>query len=196
MNTATIEPTLEQTQNAVINGVDVTALGETVAAVQGQPEIAKFQFRAKNRWLGGGHNRSEIKSFYGACQEDDTRTEPFVLDNAEPPVLLGEDQGANPVEYVLHALAGCMTTTMVYHAAARGINIEAVETELEGDLDLHGFLRLDENVRNGYQNVRVNFKIKSDATPEQLAELARISPVFDIVTNPVPVEVNIQTDQG
>lgn len=196
MNTTTIEPTLEQTQNTVINGVDVTALGETVAAVQGQPEIAKFQFRAKNRWLGGGHNRSEIKGFYGACQEDDTRTEPFVLDNAEPPVLLGEDQGANPVEYVLHALAGCMTTTMVYHAAARGINIESVETELEGDLDLHGFLRIDENVRNGFENVRINFKVKSDATPEQLAELARISPVFDIVTNPVPVEVHIQTDQG
>ena len=196
MNTTTIEPTLEQTQNTVINGVDVTALGDTVAAVQGQPEIAKFQFRAKNRWLGGGHNRSEIKGFYGACQEDDTRTEPFVLDNAEPPVLLGEDQGANPVEYVLHALAGCMTTTMVYHAAARGINIESVETELEGDLDLHGFLRIDENVRNGFENVRINFKVKSDATPEQLAELARISPVFDIVTNPVPVEVHIQTDQG
>ena len=193
MNTATIEPTLAPTPKTVLNGVDVTALGETVAAVQGQPDIAKFQFRAKNKWLGGGHNRSEIQGFYGACQEDDTRTEPFVLDNAEPAVLLGEDQGANPVEYVLHALAGCMTTTMVYHAAARGIHIESVETELEGDLDLHGFLRLDENVRNGYQNVRVKFHVKSDATPEQLKDLARISPVFDIVTNPVPVEVELQT---
>jgi uncharacterized OsmC-like protein len=178
---------------SIINGVNVTALGETVAAVQGNPEIAKFQFRAKNKWLGGGHNRSEIKGFYGACQEDVSRTEPFVLDNAEPPVLLGEDQGANPVEYVLHALAGCMTTTMVYHAAARGITIESVETELEGDLDLHGFLRLDESVRNGYENIRVNFKVKSDATPEQLADLACISPVFDIVSNPVAVSVDIQT---
>ncbi len=177
---------------SIINGVNVTALGETVAAVQGNPEIAKFQFRAKNKWLGGGHNRSEIKGFYGACQEDTTRTEPFVLDNAEPPVLLGEDQGANPVEYVLHALAGCMTTTMVYHAAARGINIESVESELEGDLDLHGFLRLDENVRNGYQNIRVKFTVKSDATPEQLAELARISPVFDIISNAVPVAVELE----
>ena len=106
-------------------------------------------------------------------------------------MLLGEDEGANPVEFVLHALAGCMTTTMVYHAAARGINIESVESELEGDLDLHGFLRLDENVRNGYQNVRVSFKVKSDASPEQLADLARISPVFDIVSNAVPIEVDI-----
>jgi uncharacterized OsmC-like protein len=176
----------------IINGVNVTALGQTVEAVQGQPDIAKFQFRAKNKWMSGGHNRSQIQGFYGACQEDETRTEPFVLDNAEPPVLLGQDQGANPVEYVLHALAGCMTTTMVYHAAARGINIESVESELEGDLDLHGFLRLDENVRNGYQNVRVKFTVKSDASPEQLADLARISPVFDIVTNPVDVSVELQ----
>ena len=181
------------TPNIIVNGVDVTALGATVAAVQEQPEIAKFQFRAKNKWLGGGHNRSEIKGFYGACQEDDTRTEPFIFENDEPPVLLGRDQGANPVEYVLHALAGCMTTTMVYHAAARGIAIESIETTLEGDLDLHGFLRLDETVRNGYENIRINFNVKSDATPEELADLARISPVFDIISNPVNVSVNLET---
>ena len=116
------------------------------------------------------------------------------MDNAEPPVLLGQDEGANPVEYVLHALAGCMTTTMVYHAAARGITIESVETELEGDLDLHGFLRIDDTVRNGYENVRVKFKVKSDASPEQLEDLAKISPVFDIVSNPVPVAVSIETE--
>ena len=184
----------EEKKHQITNGVDVTALGEVLEAVQGDPEIAKFQFRAKNKWLGGGHNRSEIQSFYGACQEDTSRTEPFVMDNAEPPVLLGQDEGANPVEYVLHALAGCMTTTMVYHAAARGITIESVETELEGDLDLHGFLRIDDSVRNGYENVRVKFKVKSDASPEQLADLARISPVFDIVSNPVPVAVSIETE--
>ena len=189
---STTTATQEQKKPQITNGVNVTALGDVVEAVKGQPEIAQFQFRAKNRWLGGGHNRSEIKEFYGACQEDSTRTEPFVLDNAEPPVLLGQDQGANPVEYVLHALAGCMTTTMVYHAAARGIAIRSVETELEGDLDLHGFLRLDENVRNGYQNIRVNFKVDSDASAEQLADLARISPVFDIVSNPVAVSVNLE----
>lgn len=178
---------------SIINGVNVTALGETVAAVQNEPAIAKFQFRAKNKWQGGGFNRTEINGFYGACQEDDTRTEPFVLENDEPAVLLGEDRAPNPVEYVLHALAGCMTTTMVYHAAAQGIKIESVETELEGDLDLHGFLRLDENVRNGYESIRIKFKVKSNATPEQLKELARISPVFDIVSNPVPVAVELES---
>jgi len=189
MSTAA-ETTKEMT---IVNGVNVTALGEVIEAVKGEPKVAKFQFRARNQWINGGHNRSTIKGFYGACQEDETRTEPFVLDNAEPAVLLGEDQGANPVEYVLHALAGCMTTTMVYHAAARGINIESVESELEGDLDLHGFLCMDENVRKGYENVRITFKVKSDASPEELADLARISPVFDIVSNPVPVDVKVQS---
>ena len=184
------------TENAkeitITNGVNVTALGQVLEAVKSEPKVAKFQFRAQNKWMDGGHNRSTIKGFYGACEEDQSRTEPFVLDNAEPPVLLGEDQGANPVEYVLHALAGCMTTTMVYHAAARGIHIESIESELEGDLDLHGFLRMDENVRNGYENVRITFKVKSDAAPEELADLARISPVFDIVSNPVPVDVKME----
>jgi uncharacterized OsmC-like protein len=189
MSTAA-ESTKEMT---IVNGVNVTALGEVIEAIKGEPKVAQFQFRARNRWINGGHNRSKIKGFYGACQEDETRTEPFVLDNAEPAVLLGEDQGANPVEYVLHALAGCMTTTMVYHAAARGINIESVESELEGDLDLHGFLCMDENVRKGYENVRITFKVKSDASPEELADLARISPVFDIVSNPVPVDVKVQS---
>lgn len=187
MNTAT-----ETQEVTIINGVNVTALGAVIEAVQGEPKVANFQFRATNRWQGGGHNRSSIKGFYGACTEDSTRTGPFVLDNAEPPILLGEDQAPNPVEYILHALAGCMTTTMVYHAAARGIHIESVESELEGDLDLHGFLRMDEDVRNGFQNIRVTFKVKSNATPEELAELAKISPVFDIVSNPVPVTVHLQ----
>lgn len=173
----------------ITNGVNVTALGETVEAIQQDPEIAQFEFRAKNRWLGGGHNRSEIKSFYGACEEDTTRTEPFVLDAAEPPVLLGEDQGANPVEYVLHALAACITTSTVYHAAAQGIEIEAVESSLDGDLDLHGFLGLDPEVRKGYQGIRVNLRVKSDASPETLKQLSTMSPVLDIIRNPVPVTV-------
>ena len=187
MSTAT-----EAQETTIINGVNVTALGQVIEAVKGEPTVANFQFRATNKWQGGGHNRSSIKGFYGACAEDTTRTEPFVLDNAEPPVLLGEDQAPNPVEYIIHALAGCMTTTMVYHAAARGIEIESVESELEGDLDLHGFLRMDEDVRNGFKNIKVTFKVKSNASPEELADLARISPVFDIVSNPVPVTVNME----
>jgi uncharacterized OsmC-like protein len=181
------------TMSTIINGVNVDRMSGTVQAVQQNPRLATFQFRAANRWITGGHNRSAIQSFYGAGQEDTVRTKPFVLDADEPPVLLGDDHGANPVEYVLHALAACLTTSLVYHAAARGIRIESVESQLEGDLDLRGFLGLSETVRRGYQQIRVRFTIKTDASAEQLQELTQLSPVHDIVSNPVPVEISIAT---
>ncbi len=176
-----------------INGVDVERMGATVQAVQHDASLAAFQFRATNRWITGGHNRSTIQSFYGAGQEDTVRTKPFVLDADEPPVLLGEDHGANPAEYVLHALAACLTTSLVYHAAARGIRIESVDSTLEGDLDLQGFLGLSDTVRRGYKQIRVDFTIKTDASAEQLQELTKFSPVHDIVSNPVPVSISIVT---
>jgi uncharacterized OsmC-like protein len=181
------------TTPSTINGVNVEQLGANISAIQGNTELATFQFRATNTWINGGHNRTTIKEFYGVGKEDTTRTEPFVLDADEPPVLLGEDHGANPVEFVLHALASCLTTSMVYHAAARGIKIESIESHLEGDLDLQGFLGLSKDVRPGYQNLRVNFTVKSDAPAETLRELTKFSPVFDIVTNPVPVSISVNS---
>ena len=146
-----------------------------------------------NRWLGGGHNRTDIAGFYGAGAEQ-PHTRPFVLDNDEPPVLLSSDQAPNPVEYVLHGLAGCLMTSLTYHAAARGIPLQGVRTRLEGDLDLHGFLGLDEQVRNGYEQIRVRFEFDGDLTEEQKQQLVELaqqrSPVFDIVTNQVPVTVH------
>ena len=175
-----------------LNGVNITQLSETIEAIKSEPSIAKFNFRAKNRWINGGHNRSTIKEFFGANQEDESRKQPFEMDNGEPPVLLGNDEGPNPVEYVLNALAGCMTTTMVYHAAARGIKIEAIESTLSGNLDLHGFLQLKDDIRKGYENIKITFKIKSDASPAELEALAKNSPVFDIVSNPTPVQVLVE----
>ena len=183
------------TQDSVLNGVNVTRLGNTINAIKGNAEVAKFQFRATNKWITGGHNRTTIKDFYGACQEDTSRREPFMLDSDEPKVLLGEDNGANPVEYVLNALLACMTTTMVYKAAANGIKLDEVESSIEGDIDLRGLLELADDVRNGFQDIRVNFKVKTDASPEQLELLDRLcktSPVFDIVTNGVPVTVSLE----
>jgi uncharacterized OsmC-like protein len=178
-----------------VNGVPVTRMLDTIAAIEAAPELANFQFRARNRWVDGAHNRTEIREFYGAGQEDGSRSEAFLFDADEPAVLLGEDRGANPVEFVLTALAGCVTTSLIYMAAARGIRLEEVESRLEGDLDLRGFLGLSEEVRNGYENVRITFRIKGDApreTLEELVELAhRRSPVFDIVSNPVPVSVRL-----
>jgi uncharacterized OsmC-like protein len=179
----------------IMNGVDVKQLGDTIEAIAATPRVASFQFRAAGRWIDGGHNRTTIQEFDGACQRW-AHPAPFALDADEPPVLLGTDRGPNPVEYVLAGLAGCLTTSLVYHAAARGIRIDRVETRLEGDLDLRGFLGMDDTVRNGYEKVRVTFRVKGDATDEQLEELCRVaqqrSPVFDIVSNPVPVEVKLE----
>lgn len=181
------------TEPTFMNGVDVSGVLDTIAAIKTDKGLADFQFRAANEWIDGGHNRSTIKGFHGCRAEDETRTEPFVIDADEPPVLYGQDNGANPVEFVLHGLAACMTTTMVYHAAVRGIEIEAVESKLEGDLDLRGFLGLSDEVRKGYHHVRATFRVKSAAEPELLEELTKFSPVYDIVSNSLPVEVAVET---
>ena len=181
-----------------LNGVNVDDLFTTIDAIKEQPGIANFMFRATNKWINGGHSRTTIKDFYGACQTHEHK-KAFVFDADEPAVLLGEDQGANPVEYALTALAACITTALVYHAAARGIQLEEVESRLEGDLDLHGFLGMDDNVRRGYEGVRVTFKIKADAPEEELEEICKLgptySPVFDIFTNKVPVSVHLEKSE-
>jgi uncharacterized OsmC-like protein len=187
MQTATAAAT------TILNGVDVSALNQTVAAVKQTPDIAKFVFRGKNTWLGGSHNRSTIGRFYGACEEHRTDGKTFTIDNGEAPVLLGRDEGANPVEYLLSALMGCMTTTLAYHAAARGIAIDAIASESEGDIDLRGFLGLSPSIRQGYQTIRVRMRVKSKASPQALRELALMSPVFDVISKSVPVDVAVET---
>lgn len=189
------EQTAINLQDTVVNGVNVTKLVDTVGVIKENAEVADFKFRVCNKWINGGLNRSTIDGFYGAMQEHN-RPAPFTYDNDEPPVLLGEDNGANPVEYVLHALAGCMTTTMVYKAAVNGIKIEEIESELEGDIDLRGLLEISDEVRNGFENIRVNFKVKAEGgseTLELLEKLCKGSPVYDIVTNQVPVSINVQS---
>ena len=178
----------------VVNGVNVDGLSATVDAIKAAPAIAKLSFRVHNQWKGAGENCSTVDGFYGAGQER-RRDKPFFLKADEPPVLIGGDAAANPVEDLLHALASCLTTSMVYHAAARGIRIEQVESVFEGDLDLRGFLDLDRDVRKGYQAIRVHFRIKADAPEEQLQEIVRLgtghSPVFDSLTRGVPVSVHV-----
>jgi uncharacterized OsmC-like protein len=186
--------TAEQLQT-IVNGVNVDKLFRTIDAVKSTPSIAKFKFRVENRWEGGSRNRSAVNAFHGAGQEF-SRQKSFVLFSDEPPVLLGEDSAANPVEYLLHSLAACVTTSMVYHAAARGIHIQEVESSFEGDIDLHGFLGLDPTVRKGYQGIRVAFKLKADVPNEKLQEIVELgtghSPVFDSLTKGVPVAVKAE----
>jgi uncharacterized OsmC-like protein len=178
----------------IVNGVDLDRLSGTIDAVTADPALARFQFRARNHWIDGGYSRTTIKDFYGAGQEDATRRQPFTVDSDEPPVLLGQNRAPNTGEYVLHALAACVSGTIVYHAAARGIAQDALETTIEGDLDLRGFLGLDSSVRPGYEQIRVTITATGDFDDNQFAELAslvRYSPVRDIVSNPVPVAIDV-----
>jgi uncharacterized OsmC-like protein len=177
-----------------VNGVAVDKLFETIDVIKEKPEIAKFKFRAKNKWVDGGHNHTTIADFYGAL-EDHPHEKPFALDADEPPVLLGRDKGPNPVEYVLKALAACVTTSLVYHAAAKGIEIRGVESRLEGDLDLRGFLGLSEEIPVGYENIRMYFKIDADVSEEEKEHLIKMgqkySPVFNTISNATPVSVQL-----
>jgi uncharacterized OsmC-like protein len=171
-------------------------LVDTIDAIKDNPDLARFQFRAHNEWLGGGHSRTTIQSFYGAGEEDTSRTEPFVLEGDEPPVLLGKNAGPNAVEAVLHALASCLAVGFVYNAAAQGIEVEELEFDLEGDLDLHAFLGLSDEVRPGYENINLTYRVKADAPREELEELCeyvqKTSPVVDIIRNPVPVSIALE----
>ena len=183
--------TTEVNQDTILNGVNVTKLGQTIEAVKRQPEIGQFKFRARNQWDNGGHNQATVDTFYGACQEMEHK-QPFVMDADEPAVLLGEDNGANPVEFVLAGLSGCMTTTLAYHAAGRGLKIEDISSEFEGDIDLQGLLGTNPSVRSGYREIRVKFKVKGDADEATIQELVRKSPVYDTLANPVKIKIEVE----
>lgn len=183
-------------QTITMNGLDVQAAQETVEALKADASLAKFQFRARNSWVDGGENRSTIRGFYGAGREDDSRTEDFAFVNGEPPVLLGKNEGANPVEFLLHGLAGCVTTTLILHATMRGITIRKLSTELEGDIDLYGLLGLDPDVSPGYREIRIRMDIEADCSDDMLDELLETakahSPVCNTVCRPVPVVLTRQ----
>lgn len=179
------------------NGVDVPALFATIDAVKGAPHIAQFRFRARNEWISGTHNRSTIQGFYGAGQEDTSRPMPFTYDADHPAVLVGTNQGPTPVEFLLHAIAACLTSGLANIAAARGITLRRVSSTVEGDIDLLGILGLSDEVRNGYQQIRVHIDVAGDAPPEQLAALVeqsrRRSAVYDVLSHGTDVQVDVST---
>ena len=177
------------------NGVDTQQMYGTLDAIKADASLGRFQFRVANEWLGGAHNRSTIRVFYGAGQEDASREHAFTLDAGEPAVLLGHDEGANPAETLLHALAACLTTSLVYVASARKVQLTRVESRVEGDMDVRGCLGISDEVRNGFERIRVSFAVEGDAPAEKLRELvARAkarSAVYDIVANGVPTSVEL-----
>ena len=181
------------TPPARINGLDVQAALDTIAAVKADTELARFQFRVRNQWVDGTRNRSLIQGFYGAGREDTSRSEAFEYVHDEPPILLGTNAGANPGEFLLHALAGCITTTLVLHAMARGIVLRHVSTEIHGDVDVRGVLGLDESVTPGFQKIHVALNVEADCSDEELEDLILYveehSPVTNTIRRPVPVSL-------
>lgn len=179
------------------NGVDTTTLFATLDAVRAAPQAARFQFRSENEWISGTHSRSTIDGFFGVGEER-AHERAFTFDADHPAVLVGRDNGPTPVEFVLHALAACLTAGLANIAAARGIRLTEVSSTVSGDIDLNGILGLNPAVRNGYQNIAVRFTVKGDAPAEQLRELVEQSrarsAVFDIITNQVPVTIEVVTN--
>lgn len=180
-----------------INGVAVNDLNATIEAIQSDKNLAMFEFRIENEWIDGGYNKTTVKDYYGV-NENIAHENGFEMFNDEPPVLLSGDKAPNPAENLLHAIAGCVTTSIAYHAAAKGVPVKSIKTRFEGDIDLHGFLGLSDNVRPGYKDIRVVFDIEGDLTTEEKRELMalgpRFSPIFDSVRNGVPIDCSIAED--
>lgn len=183
---------VEQTRH-MTNGVDVGQIMSVIGAIEADPSYAKFQFRATNQWIEGGRSRSRIKEFFAGNAEDTTRKQAFALDADEPSIAAGQDSAPNSIEYVLHALASCLTGTLVYHAAVRGIEIEAVESSYTADMDVRGLFGLADDVRKAPSKVTVNMRVKSEASVEELTELAMYSPVYDMLSPSLPVEFTLTT---
>jgi len=179
----------------IVNGVNVDQLFSAIELFKQQPELATFKFRATNKWIDGAHSRAMVKDFFGPGKEDTSR-KPRSFDMDEPLVLLGKDEGTNPVEYLLVALSGCLTTALVSHASAKGIAIKGVESRFEGDIDLRGFLGISQEVPVGYKEIRVYFKIDADISVEQKEDLVKMgqkySPVFNTITKSAPVVVQLE----
>ena len=178
-----------------LNGVNVDQLVGTIQAVQGDSSIALFKFKSQTKWIDGGHSQTKIKDFFGAKQEDTTRPKAFVMDGDEPSVLLGNNHGPNAVEAILHALASCLSVGVVYNASAKGIKINALTFDMQGEIDLHAFLGLSETMRPGYSQLDVAISLDAEASREDLVSLIeyvkKTSPVLDVITNPTPVNVTL-----
>lgn len=192
MQSQTVEAKRERVPR---NGVDTPTLFATIDAVKGQPELAKFQFRASSRWLEGTHSRSRVEAFSGAGGTH-SHTSEFQFEADHPKVLTGTGRGPTPVEFLLHGLLGCLTAGIANVAAARGVTLSRVESKVEGDIDLRGILGLSKDVRNGYQGIKVTFRIAGDAPAEKLREIVEQSgarsAVLDVLRNGTPVEVGVE----
>ena len=178
----------------VNNGVNVAALLAAREALKAAPQAAKFTWRASCKWKNGTHSVSTVQGFHGLGQENKHKTE-FTFEADHPEVFASEDLGATPVELVLCGLASCLTAGVAAVAQNRGIQLRSVEAKLEGAMDIQGILGIDSDVRNGYDDIKVTFKIDADASKKDIealvAQSQKRSAVYDVVTNPTNVTVEV-----
>jgi len=188
------DATMTKREITPMNGVDTPTLFATINAVQEQPELAKFRFRASNRWVSGTHSVTAPEEFDGAGATHQ-HTHGFTFESDHPQVLVGGGKAPTPVEYLMYGLLGCLTAGIGNIAAARGVQLTEVSSSIEGDIDLQGILGLSDEVRNGYQKLRVSFTIQGDAPAETLEEIVEQSrarsAVYDVLSNGVPIEMTV-----
>lgn len=180
--------------SSVINGIDTGEVLGLAGRIAEDEDYGRFKWRAVNRWSAGNGARNEtrIKDFYAGKRENQERRQAFTVGSDQPHFLAGTNTAPNAVEYVLHALTSCLTVTLTYHAAVQGIELESIETAAEGDMNARGFFGISGEVRKGYERIRVNMRIGSTASVETLKELAMHSPVYEMVSKAVPVELVLQ----
>lgn len=181
----------QTSQTRELNGVAIDRLAETIRQIRQKPGLADFEFRVRNEWERGGHSKTTVESFRGVEQENAHR-ESFQLEADEPPLLLGRDLGPNPVEHLLNALVTCLTGALVYHAAARGIRIDKIESHVEGKIDLRGFLGISNEIPRGYQDITVTFRVQSDGAETTLRECAEFSPVYNTLLQPPKIHLQFE----
>ena len=175
----------------IINGLDTDDITTLAGKIQEDENYGKFKFRAINRWINGAKSKTSIKGFFAGGKEDPGRTQALFVDADQPVFLAGSNTAPNSVEHLLHALTSCLTTTLTYHASVQGIAIDAIESFAEGDLNSRGFFGISEDVSKGYERIRVNMRVKSQASVETLTELAMHSPVYEMISKAVPVKFTL-----
>lgn len=188
----TKENVIDQKNNKT-NGVDVEQILSVISKIEEDPSYAKFQWRANNQWIDGGLSQTQVKDFFAGNAEDVTRKNGFIINADEPIIAAGQDSAPNAMEFLLHALASCLTGTLIYHAAVRGIKIEAIKSSYKGDMDVHGFFGLKDNIKKGFNKVTVSMHVESNATAEELKDLALYSPVYEILSQSIPLEFELLT---
>ena len=186
MSTATAEKTIP-----LVNGIDTDQVISLVTKVAENEDYGKFKFRANNQWIHGSRNRTSIQGFYAGGKEDTDRNKALIVDADQPAFLAGKNTAPNSVEYYLHALTSCLTTTLSYHASVQGIELDEVNVFAEGDMNVRGYFGISDKINRGYERIRINMQVKSDADVDTLTTLTMHSPVYEMVSRGVPVDFNM-----